>query len=149
MLDDRFQVQKLQCEVAPLSDFIEQENVSRIDLLKIDVQKCEVEVLEGLREEDWAIVQQIVMEIHDIGDRLAHVTALCKNHGFDVHITQDELYVGSPHYNLHAKRRQAQASVKNRIEDIADKSQKRISRMQAVQRRRENSSHDRRRGKRR
>jgi len=47
-----------------LSDVIATEGVERIDLLKIDVQRAELDVL-SIESEDWAKIQQM-MEVHDV-----------------------------------------------------------------------------------
>jgi hypothetical protein len=41
------------CELRTLSDVIAEHRIERIDLLKVDVEKSELDVLEGIRAEDW------------------------------------------------------------------------------------------------
>lgn len=38
-----------------------------MSLLKIDVERAELEVLQGLDGADWSRVQQVAMEVHDTG----------------------------------------------------------------------------------
>ncbi|MFL6199524.1 MAG: FkbM family methyltransferase [Thermoanaerobaculia bacterium] len=104
-LDARFTSMTLECPLVPLSEIIRQEGVETIDLLKIDVQKSEVDVLRGLAPEDWPKVRQIAIEVHDFEGRLALVTELLEGKGFHVGAEQDPLYRGSVMYNLYAVRR--------------------------------------------
>ena len=41
-------------QLTTLSDVLREENVTRIDLLKIDVEKSEMDVLLGIDEQDWS-----------------------------------------------------------------------------------------------
>jgi len=110
LLDARFTSRTFDCPLLPLAEVIAAERVERIDLLKIDVQKCELEVLRGLGPADWRRVRQIVMEVHDLDGRLAEVTALLDRHGFHVVVEQDPLLKGSILYNLFAVSREIFAS---------------------------------------
>jgi FkbM family methyltransferase len=51
------------CEVCTLSDTIRQRGLERIDLLKIDIEGAELEALQGIEEEHWPRIHQLVMEI--------------------------------------------------------------------------------------
>lgn len=51
------------CEVCTLSDTIRQQGLERIDLLKIDIEGAELDALEGIEEEHWPRIHQLVMEI--------------------------------------------------------------------------------------
>ena len=69
------------CRVRTLSDLIETHDVPRVDLLKIDVEHAELDVLRGVSEAHWPRVRQVVMEVHDVHDRLAQVQALLRCRG--------------------------------------------------------------------
>jgi FkbM family methyltransferase len=101
-LDARFTEMDFECPLLPLSEIIEQEGVEAIDLLKVDVQKSELDVLRGLAPEDWPKVRQIAMEVHDLDGQLAETKELLANKGFNVVVEQDPLYVNSVMYNLFA-----------------------------------------------
>jgi FkbM family methyltransferase len=47
------------CQMRTLSQFVAERNIERIDLLKIDVEKAELDVLLGIEDEDWAKVQRL------------------------------------------------------------------------------------------
>ena len=104
LLEERFRAETFRCRLRPLSEVIYAQRVERIDLLKVDVQKSELQVLEGLEPRDWERVRQVVLEVHDTDGGLARATALLEGHGFQVVAEQDDMYVGSPLFNLYARR---------------------------------------------
>jgi len=104
-LDARFTCESFECPLVSLSEVIRQEGVGSIDLLKIDVQKSELEVLRGIAPEDWPKVRQVAIEVHDLDGQLARVRALLEAQGFGVVVEQDPLYERSVMYNLFAIRK--------------------------------------------
>ena len=104
ILEQRFQEIPFNCQLKTLSSIIESEAVSHIDLLKIDVQKCELEVLEGIEQGHWQCIKQVVIEVHDIGEQMPRVTQLLEGNGFSVFKEQDDLYENSNIWNLYATR---------------------------------------------
>lgn len=104
LVEQRFKSETWTCPLRTLSDVIREQGVARIDLLKVDVEKSEMDVLAGLAEEDWGKVEQAVLEVHDLGDRLQEVSALFRSHGFTVTLEQEELYRGSDRWNVYALR---------------------------------------------
>lgn len=105
LLEERFRSLTYECRLTTLSRVMREQGVEKIDLLKIDVQKSELDVLRGVDEEDWGRIRQIVIEVHDIGGRLETVSALLAGRGFGLAVEQDEMYEGSPMYNVYAVRR--------------------------------------------
>ncbi|WP_437670500.1 FkbM family methyltransferase [Sorangium sp. So ce131] len=105
LLDVRFEAQTFTAKLRRLSDIIRERGVPRIDLLKVDVQKCELEVLEGIDAGDFPKIAQIVLEVHDIEGRVDRVKALLERRGFAVVSEQDALYVGTNIHNVYAVRR--------------------------------------------
>ena len=79
------------CKLVPLSDVIEKENISQIDLLKIDCEGAEWSVLKGIRESDWPKIKSLVIEVHDIDGRLQHVRQLLSDKGFSQLHTESEV----------------------------------------------------------
>lgn len=81
LLEDRFLAESYECRLRRLSDVIADLGVTRIDLLKVDVQRAELDVLMGIDEADWPRVRQVVCEVHDkpttsTEGRLATIKAL-------------------------------------------------------------------------
>jgi hypothetical protein len=51
------------CKVRPLSSVLEECALTRVDLLKVDVEGAELEVIEGLDSAGLALVRQLAIEI--------------------------------------------------------------------------------------
>jgi hypothetical protein len=58
------------CEMRTLSEVISEYGVDRIDLLKVDVEKAELDVLNGIDGKDWPKIRQVVVEVHDLDRRV-------------------------------------------------------------------------------
>jgi phthiocerol/phenolphthiocerol synthesis type-I polyketide synthase E len=112
-LDDylamRLETETFQCEVRTLSQVLCEQGIERVDLLKIDAQKSEWDILQGLEEADWPRVGQLVAEVHDFDGRLRQMTELLSARGFAVVTEQDPLYRQSQMHNLYAVRASAPA----------------------------------------
>lgn len=102
LLDLRFEKQVFTCQLRTLSEVIAEHGVERIDFLKIDVQKAEMDVLCGLHTSDWNKVRQVALEVHDIDGRVDEMRALLAHRGFTVHVVQDELYRNTNIHNIYA-----------------------------------------------
>lgn len=72
---------KVNCELTTLTEIIKQNNIPRIDFLKIDVEGAEFDILHGIDESDWKIIKQISMEIHNDAE-IDCITDLLKKKGF-------------------------------------------------------------------
>jgi FkbM family methyltransferase len=104
-LEKAFQIEQVTCQVRTLSDIVREYNVQQIDLLKVDVEKSELDVLLGIEEQDWAKIKQIVVEVHDLDNRVEQITALLKNHGLTkITVEQEPIFKGSKIFNLYAFR---------------------------------------------
>lgn len=73
--------QRIVCQMQTLSRVVREHGIERIDLLKIDVEKAELEIFLGIESQDWPKIQQVVVELHDLDGRLATMTALLREHG--------------------------------------------------------------------
>lgn len=105
-LKSTFKTEEVVCELQTLSEIIYQHNIKQIDLLKIDVEKSELDVLLGIKKQDWPKIKQIVVEIHDIEDRVEKIKNLLSAHGFkQILIEQEPLFKGSEIFNLYALRK--------------------------------------------
>ncbi|MEO6196443.1 MAG: amino acid adenylation domain-containing protein [Thermoanaerobaculia bacterium] len=107
LLAGRFQGDDVTARLRRLSDVLREEKIARVDLLKVDVQRAELEVLQGLDEGDWAAVDQVAMEVHDAPGtesegRVAEVLALLDRRGFRAVAEQDELLRGTDRHNVYA-----------------------------------------------
>jgi hypothetical protein len=53
----------------------------RIDYLKVDVEGAELDVLLGIRDDHWELVDQCVIEVHNVDGRLEQVQRLLQSKG--------------------------------------------------------------------
>ena len=58
-------------------------------MLKIDVERCELEVLLGIQEGDWKKIRQIVVEVHN-DCLLDQITDLLKSKGYRIVVEKEE-----------------------------------------------------------
>lgn len=103
-LEDRLNTEHFTCQLKTLSRVIRENNVEIIDLLKIDVEKSEIDVLKGINEADWTRIRQIVIEVHDIDSRLESIVHILKRHGYEVTTEQDSELQETDLYNIYARR---------------------------------------------
>ena len=88
---DRLDRQTLVRPIRTLSSFIKEQRLDRIDLLKIDVEKSELDLLAGIRDEDWSIIRQVVVEVHEGDDRRAgEVAERLRGRGFNVVVDEQD-----------------------------------------------------------
>lgn len=104
MLEERMTTERFTCQMQRISDVIREHGVERIDLLKIDVQKSELEVLRGIDDGDWNKIEQVVLEVHDIDDRLRQIVSLFETHGFQVHVQQEAMLKETALYDVYCVR---------------------------------------------
>lgn len=111
LLDERMRGTSFWCRLRRLSDVLAEEGIDHVDLLKIDVERSELDVLEGIDAADWAKIDQIVVEVHDrvqgIAGRVEAIGRLLQNRGYDVRVEEDAAIRGSGLYNLFAVRPEA------------------------------------------
>jgi 31-O-methyltransferase len=95
----------LTCELRTLSSVLREERIPRVDLLKIDVERAELDVLGGIEEADWAKIEQAVIEVHDEEGRLDTIAAALGTRGFQVAAEQDDAMRDTSVWLLYATRR--------------------------------------------
>ncbi|MER7395902.1 FkbM family methyltransferase [Streptomyces sp. NPDC000151] len=106
MVSGRHSSLSIECPVRTLSEVIAERGVDSIDLLKVDVEKSELEVLRGVADADWPKIKQVVAEVHDIDGALDAFTSLLRGHGFTVALEQDALLSGTEIYEAFAVRKE-------------------------------------------
>ncbi|HYO99699.1 MAG TPA: MupA/Atu3671 family FMN-dependent luciferase-like monooxygenase [Pyrinomonadaceae bacterium] len=87
LIDEQLQSETYVCQLRTLSEIIRENNVARVDLLKIDVEGSEYNVLAGLDEADWEKIRQIVIEVHT-EELLERITVLLERHGFNLSVDE-------------------------------------------------------------
>ena len=101
---DRMVPEQRRVPVTTLAKVASDCGLEHIDLLKIDVEKSELEVLEGVGDALWPRVDRVVVEVYDIDGRLAAVVDLLRAQGFTVESDQDPRLALTPLYVVYAHR---------------------------------------------
>ena len=84
---------RIKCPLKTLSQIIDENQLQRIDLLKIDVEGAERDVLRGVREEHWPFIHQLIVETHPgPGDVLSDVRSALENRGFRTVVADQTLH---------------------------------------------------------
>ena len=105
LMEGRMESETVDVEVRSLSSVIDEQGINRIDLLKIDAEGAELDVLRGIDDAHWPLVQQVVIEVHDQQGALTRsVLDLLKGKGFQTFLKEEELLRGSGLYNVYARR---------------------------------------------
>jgi hypothetical protein len=104
-----FEFIECQCRLRKTSDMIDEVGVRTIDLIKIDAQRAEYDVLQGIEARHWPMIQQITMEVHDedgspTEGRVEQVKALLDGQGFRVSVAVEEMLRGTGRYAVYAVR---------------------------------------------
>lgn len=111
LIEQRLTHEAIDCDVCTLSDLIDEYQIDRIDLLKIDAEKSEVAVLRGVRDEHWPRFRQIFIEAHDLSGEVAAIVSLLRARGFDTVAEQDAALTGTCLFNIYARRPDVRAPV--------------------------------------
>lgn len=90
LIDSRLHARTESAQLRTLSSVIAEEAMERIDLLKVNVEKSELDVLQGVRESDWPKIRQLVIEV-DLKDNVGPITALLERQGYEILVEQDPL----------------------------------------------------------
>ena len=110
LVDRRMQRQMIDCPLKTVSAVMAEHGLERIDLLKIDVEKSELDVLEGIRDEDWSKIEQVSIEAHDLEGRLEKITDLLAARGYRLVVQQEDALLDETClFNVYATRRPAEA----------------------------------------
>ncbi|MBD2455815.1 FkbM family methyltransferase [Nostoc sp. FACHB-87] len=86
-----FTSQEVTGEIKTLSSVINSLAIESIDLLKIDVEGDEYEVLQGINQDDWTKIKQIVLEVHDVEDRISQIKTLLESQNFQIIVEHNNL----------------------------------------------------------
>jgi hypothetical protein len=104
-INKAFQATQVTCQLRTLSEIIREQNIEQIDLLKIDVERSELDVLLGIEAQDWHKIKQVVLEVHDLDGRVQKVKELLMQHDLNkITIEQQSFLKGHEYFNVYALR---------------------------------------------
>lgn len=104
LLSDRFKSDTYLCQMRTLSAVMHEQRIECIDLLKIDVERSELDVLNGIQEQDWQKIRQIVIEVYDQDGRLARILEMLQEHGYQVISEQADVLTHTDLFSIYAFR---------------------------------------------
>ncbi|MFD0000459.1 amino acid adenylation domain-containing protein, partial [Nocardia sp. NPDC127526] len=104
LIDDRLDFVQVEVPVRTLSHIIEEHGISHIDLLKIDVEGSELDALLGIDAPHWPLIDRMVIEVHDVEDRLARIEDLLRANGFTVDARVSPNVIGTDLHIVYAIR---------------------------------------------
>ena len=83
--------EKVICKMSNLSKFIEDNNITQIDFLKIDTEGAELKIFNGIKPVDWQKIKQIAIEVHD-SEYIIPITSKLKEYSFiNIELEKDDL----------------------------------------------------------
>ncbi|MGV8003061.1 amino acid adenylation domain-containing protein [Photorhabdus temperata subsp. temperata] len=104
LVADRMVARHIELEVRPLSALLAEINEPVIHLLKIDVERAELEVLAGIDTQDWPRIEQIILEVEDIDGQLRQVSELLGAKGYRLAVEKSEHFPDVDMYMVYATR---------------------------------------------
>lgn len=104
VIDGRLSEENITVQLTTLSDIIHRTGVCHIDLLKIDVERSEIDVLRGISDNHWKIIRQIVVEVHDVEGRLGWIVSMLEDHGYIVVVEKEDDLANTDLFTVYARR---------------------------------------------
>jgi FkbH-like protein/FkbM family methyltransferase len=109
---DRLRRTTHECQLTSVSDVIREHQIDRIDLLKIDAEKSELDIIKGIDDRDWPKIAQIVIEIHDrTRETVKRIEDLLVGKGYRCAVEQEALLEHAGLFNLYATRSEADREI--------------------------------------
>jgi FkbH-like protein/FkbM family methyltransferase len=104
---DRLRRKTHECRLTSVSDIIRENRIEKINLLKIDAEKSELDIIKGIEDRDWPKIDQIVIEIHDrTREAVKRVQDLLGERGYRCTVEQETLLEHAGLFNVYATRRE-------------------------------------------
>ncbi|WNM31350.1 FkbM family methyltransferase [Streptomyces sp. Li-HN-5-11] len=91
-------------DVTTLAALMKEHAVDRVGLLKVDVERGELEVLRGIDPDVWPRIRRVVLEVHDIAGRLGEIVGLLAGLGYEVTVSQTPVFAGGSVFLVLARR---------------------------------------------
>ncbi len=101
--------ERVDVPVRTLADVFAEQDVRNVGLLKVDVERSELDVLGGLDEANWPAIRTIAVEVHDVDGALDRARTLLETRGYEVDVTQHPIFTGSSVHTVLAQRSSARS----------------------------------------
>ncbi|MEU4475713.1 FkbM family methyltransferase [Micromonospora sp. NPDC023888] len=96
--------QTIEVPVTTVSGLLREHGVEHVALLKVDVERAELDVLRGIEAADWPRIDAVVAEVHDEQGRLAEFCGLLHAAGMSTWTRQDPSLSGTELYEVYGDR---------------------------------------------
>lgn len=97
--------ERMDVEVTTVSALLREHGPNaEVGLLKVDVERAELDVLLGVADTDWPRIRAVVAEVHDRDGRLAQCCEILRRHGLLARTRQDPSLTGTELHELYAVR---------------------------------------------
>lgn len=83
-------LKQLDCELKTVSQVMREGHICQIDLLKVDVEGSELDVLTGVAPQDWINIKQVVVEVHNIDNRVQKIVSMLERQGYQTTVSQED-----------------------------------------------------------
>lgn len=95
----------MRCHLTALGRFIENNQIARIDLLKIDVEGAELDVINSIKPEQFSLIKQLSIEVHDIDNRVEKLVSYLQKQGYITYVDRNPIFaeLGFNHHMIYAK----------------------------------------------
>lgn len=93
--------------VRPIGAILDEAGVDRVDLLKLDVEGSELAALHGIRDEQWPMIRQVVIEVHDTPRDGEELLRILRGRGLDAELVHSRLFEIGGKSILYARREAA------------------------------------------
>jgi FkbM family methyltransferase len=109
---DKLAKVEFECPLWTISDLVQQHHLPRIDLLKVDAERSELEILNGIDDQVWPLIRQVVMEVHDVvgGTVLPRVVEILQSRSFNVVFDEAQRLRETGIVNVYAVRNSARGT---------------------------------------
>lgn len=94
---------EVKCRLTTISTIILAAGIDQIDLLKIDAEKSEMAVLNGIKEQDWLKIKQVVLEVHSTQE-VDVIVPMLRHKGFEITVEKEGQFANSDVFNCFAMR---------------------------------------------
>jgi FkbM family methyltransferase len=97
--------QEYVCSLRTISQVIRESGTEKISLLKIDAEGSELDILNGIQDEHWPLIKQVVMEIHDHDESVSpRIVNILESRGFQTLVDRPDGLADSGVVNCYASR---------------------------------------------
>ena len=63
-----------------------------------------MKAINGIKDLDWGIIMQVIIEVHDINGRLNHIVEMLKSKNYSVDVIKEPSLENTSLYNVYARR---------------------------------------------